>query len=68
VAIARVNLFNYAGFVAGAALIGTVAEAAGRRWAFAVPAVLAVLIVVLARSFRVQRAGTDTRAGGRRLD
>jgi MFS family permease len=68
VAIARVNLFNYAGFVAGAALIGAVAEAAGRRWAFAVPAVLAVLIVALARSFRVQRLDTHMRAGGRRLD
>jgi MFS family permease len=53
VAIARVNLFNYAGFVVGAALIGIVAEAAGRRWAFAVPAGLVVLVVALARSFRI---------------
>src|SRR6266508_4207991 len=56
VAIARVNLFNYAGFVVGAALIGIVAEAAGRRWAFAVPAGLAVLVVTLARSFQVRAA------------
>jgi MFS family permease len=51
-AVARVNLFNYAGFVVGAALIGLVAQSRGLRMAFAVPAVLAVGIVVLARSFR----------------
>jgi MFS family permease len=53
VAIARVNLFNYAGFVVGAALIGAVAEAANLRWAFAVPAVLAVAVVALAPAFRL---------------
>jgi MFS family permease len=56
VAIARVNLFNYAGFVVGAALIGAVAEAANLRWAFTVPAVLALAIVALARAFRVRQA------------
>jgi MFS family permease len=55
VAIARVNLFNYAGFVAGAALIGAVAKGASLRWAFAVPAVLALVIVALAPSFGVAR-------------
>lgn len=62
VAIARVNLFNYAGFVLGAALVGAVAEAANRRWAFAVLAVLALLIVALARSFRVSTAARSARA------
>jgi MFS family permease len=52
VAVARVNLFNYAGFVVGAALIGLVADSRGLRAAFLVPAVLAVGIVVLARAFR----------------
>jgi MFS family permease len=52
VAVARVNLFNYAGFVVGAALIGLVAQSRGLRTAFLVPAVLAVGIVALARSFR----------------
>jgi MFS family permease len=52
IAVARVNLFNYLGFVVGAALIGLVAEVGGLRMAFAVPAALAVGIVVLARSFR----------------
>jgi MFS family permease len=52
IAVARVNLFNYIGFVVGAALIGLVAESSGLRMAFLVPAVLAVGIVALARSFR----------------
>jgi len=51
VAIARVNLFNYVGFVVGAALIGAVAEGANLRLAFAVPAVLMLGIVALARDF-----------------
>jgi predicted MFS family arabinose efflux permease len=61
VAIARVNLFNYAGFVAGAALIGAVAKGASLRWAFAVPAVLALGIVALAPSFGIAR---QARRGG----
>ncbi|WP_425955569.1 MFS transporter [Xylanimonas sp. McL0601] len=55
VAVARVNLFNYAGFVLGAALIGGIAEVSSLRWAFAVPAVLAVGVILLAPSFRVPR-------------
>jgi hypothetical protein len=51
VAIARVNLVNYAGFVIGAGLIGAVAELADLRWAFVVPAVLTLAIAALARSF-----------------
>lgn len=51
VAIARVNLFNYAGFVIGAGMIGAVAELASLRLAFAVPAALTLVIVLLARSF-----------------
>ncbi len=53
IAISRVNLFNYIGFVVGAALIGLVNDAAGLRWAFAVPAVLCLGIVGLAPSFRI---------------
>jgi MFS family permease len=55
VAVARVNLFNYLGFVVGAALIGSVEQLGGYRVAFAVPAALAVLIVALARTFRTAR-------------
>jgi MFS family permease len=55
VAVARVNLFNYIGFVVGAILIGAVAHGSNLRWAFAVPAALALVIVALARSFNVAR-------------
>jgi MFS family permease len=51
VVVARVNLFNYLGFVVGAALVGAVAEAASLRLAFAVPAVLCLGIVALAPAF-----------------
>lgn len=54
VAIARVNLFNYVGFILGAALIGVVAETANLRLAFAVTAVLALGVAVLAPAFRVR--------------
>jgi len=59
IAVARVNLFNYAGFVVGAALIGLVAESRGLRVAFLVPAVLALGIVALARSFRPRVAAPE---------
>ncbi|MFD2348890.1 MFS transporter [Nonomuraea ferruginea] len=51
VAIARVNLFNYVGFIVGSALVGGLADAAGMRAGFAAPLVLAAAIVVLARGF-----------------
>jgi MFS family permease len=63
VAIARVNLFNYVGFVVGAGLIGAVNGAVGLRWAFAVPAALCLLIIALAPSFRVAARAVRDRAG-----
>ncbi|MEO3793544.1 MFS transporter [Nonomuraea sp. B10E15] len=51
VAIARVNLFNYVGFIVGAALVGGIADAADMRAAFAAPLVLAAAIIVLAPGF-----------------
>jgi MFS family permease len=51
--VARVNLFNYAGVVVGAALIGVIADAADLRLAFAVPGVLVLGIVAVAPAFRV---------------
>jgi MFS family permease len=56
IAIARVNLFNYVGFVVGAGLIGAVAQSWSLRWAFVVPAVLVAGIVALAPSFRTHAA------------
>jgi len=54
VAVARVNVFNYAGFVIGAPLMGTISSGTGSlRWAYA--ALIPVLLVVplLATWFRI---------------
>jgi MFS family permease len=54
-AISRVNVFNYAGFLLGAALVGGIAGGvggpAGWRAAYAAPLVLTVVILALARGF-----------------
>jgi hypothetical protein len=57
VVIARVNLFNYFGFVVGSALIGIIGDSVGLRAAFIVPAVLAIGIVPLATAFRARATG-----------
>jgi MFS family permease len=54
VAVARVNIFNYVGFVLGAAVIGAIApvsDSNGLRLAFIVPTVLIVLIYAMAKGF-----------------
>ncbi|MEU6410145.1 MFS transporter [Microbispora sp. NPDC046933] len=56
VAIARVNMFNYVGFIVGAALVGGLADASGFRVAFAAPLVLAAAIILLARGFQPRTA------------
>ncbi|MFC7388347.1 MFS transporter [Sphaerisporangium rhizosphaerae] len=55
VAIARVNMFNYVGFIVGAALVGGIAEAADYQIAFAAPLILATAIIALARGFHPRR-------------
>lgn len=50
--IARVNLFNYAGAVLGAVLLGLLADAPGLGVAFLVPAALLVPVLFIARRFR----------------
>ena len=50
--IARVNLFNYAGAVLGAVLLGLLADAPGLSVAFLVPAALLVPVLFIARRFR----------------
>ncbi|HEX4812079.1 MAG TPA: MFS transporter [Nonomuraea sp.] len=52
VAIARVNLFNYVGFIVGAALVGVVADVTDMRTAFTAPLVLAAAIITLAPAFQ----------------
>ncbi|NRQ34886.1 MFS transporter [Nonomuraea sp. NN258] len=56
VAIARVNLFNYVGFIVGAALVGPIADATDLRVAFVAPLVLAGAIVLLAPGFQPKQA------------
>lgn len=51
IAIARVNMFNYVGFIVGAALVGGIADATDLRIAFIAPLVLAAAIIILARGF-----------------
>jgi MFS family permease len=61
IAVARVNVFNYLGFVLGAVVAGAVAS---NLWiAYAVGAVLTLVILVSAKGFQpepVAGAGTDT--------
>jgi MFS family permease len=56
IAVARVNVFNYVGFVVGAPLIGLVAEVTSLRWAFAMLAPVLLVVVALAPAFRVRPA------------
>jgi MFS family permease len=51
--IAKVNLFNYAGVVLGAALVGVIGTNSNYRVAFAIPGVLVLLICAVAPSFRL---------------
>jgi MFS family permease len=53
VAVARVNVFNYVGFVVGAPLIGGIAEGVGLRWAFAALVPVLLVVPLLAGFFRV---------------
>lgn len=54
VAVARVNIFNYVGFVLGAAVVGAIAplsEDNGLRIAFLVPTALILVVFATARGF-----------------
>ncbi|MQS39979.1 MFS transporter [Streptomyces katsurahamanus] len=57
-AVARVNLFNYVGFLAGPPLIGAVGAAVSYRAAMCVPLVLVLSVVWVARSLE----GVSSRA------
>jgi MFS family permease len=52
-AVARVNVFNYLGFIVGAPLIGGIAEGASLRWGFAVLVPVLLVVPLLAGWFRV---------------
>lgn len=54
VAVSRVNIFNYVGFVLGAAVVGAIAPLSadhGLRIAFTVPTVLILIVFVTAKGF-----------------
>ena len=51
-AVARVNVFNYAGVLLGAPLIGVVAEFSDLRIGFAILIFAPVVVLVVARSYR----------------
>lgn len=62
VAVARVNIFNYVGFVLGAAVVGAVEPLSadhGLRLAFAVPTILVLVVFATAKGFAPAPAGTD---------
>ena len=53
-AIARLNVFNYVGFLIGSPLVGALGDAWSYRWAMLVPMVLVLVTLVYARSFAAQ--------------
>ncbi|WP_031225147.1 MFS transporter [Streptomyces roseochromogenus] len=53
-AIARLNIFNYVGFLVGSPLVGALGEAWSYRGAMLVPMVLVLVTLVYARSFAAQ--------------
>ncbi|QNP70980.1 MFS transporter [Streptomyces roseirectus] len=60
-AVARLNIFNYVGFLVGSPLVGVVGDAWSYRGAMLVPMGLVLVTVVYARSFE---AGEDRYGGG----
>jgi predicted MFS family arabinose efflux permease len=50
-AVARLNIFNYAGFLIGTPLVGGIADLASFRVAMLVPLVLVLAVLPLARAF-----------------
>ncbi|MFF4489557.1 MFS transporter [Streptomyces sp. NPDC001544] len=53
-AIARLNIFNYVGFLVGSPLVGALGDAWSYRGAMLVPMVLVLVTLVYARSFEAQ--------------
>jgi hypothetical protein len=49
--VARVNIFNYLGSIVGGVAVGGIGTASSLRYGFIVPAVLALLLLLLAPAF-----------------
>jgi MFS family permease len=54
--VARVNIFNYAGSIIGGIAVGGIGTATSLRYGFIVPAVLALVLVLLAPGFNPRQA------------
>lgn len=71
-AIARLNIFNYVGFLIGAPLVGGIGDAWNYRGAMLVPMALVLVTLFYARSFGAQEARYgvrhERRAGDRAVD
>ena len=61
--LARLNLFNYFGVIAGGAVSGVLGSAGHFRLAYAAPALLTLLLIATARSFTPVRPATGRGAG-----
>jgi MFS family permease len=53
--VARLNQFNYLGFVLGGVLTGVVSSGSSLRWGFVVPLVLTAVLIALAPAFVPRR-------------
>ncbi|GLX21182.1 MFS transporter [Streptomyces lavendulae] len=71
-AVARLNIFNYVGFLIGSPLVGGIGDAWSYRGAMVVPMVLVLVTLFHARSFGADGArygvGHERRAGDRAVD
>ncbi|MFD4135375.1 MFS transporter [Streptomyces goshikiensis] len=71
-AIARLNIFNYVGFLIGSPLVGGIGDAWSYRGAMLVPMGLVLVTLLYARSFGAEGArygvGHERRAGDRAVD
>ncbi|MER7732656.1 MFS transporter [Streptomyces erythrochromogenes] len=71
-AVARLNIFNYVGFLIGSPLVGAIGDAWNYRGAMLVPMVLVLITLFHARSFGPREArygvGHERRAGDRAVD
>ncbi|OLZ54009.1 MFS transporter [Streptomyces amritsarensis] len=71
-AVARLNIFNYVGFLIGSPLVGAIGDAWSYRGAMLVPMVLVLITLFHARSFGPREAlygvAHERRAGDRAVD
>ncbi|MGW2252240.1 MFS transporter [Kitasatospora sp. NPDC001660] len=61
-AVARLNLFNYVGFLIGSPLVGAIADGSSYRWALLAPMVLVLAVLPLADRFAPAPALTPVEA------